>query len=38
MGSVVFGFFGILGGLKRSQFTNKQNKILKEKFNVRFAQ
>ena len=31
MGSVVFGFFGILRGLKRSQLTNKPNKILKGK-------
>ena len=31
MGSVVFGFFGILRGLKRNQNTNKHKKILKGK-------
>ena len=31
MGSVVFGFFGILRGLKGSQNTNKHKKILKGK-------
>ena len=38
MGSIVFRFFGILRGLKRSQHTNKHNKTLKGKSNVRFAQ
>ena len=31
MGSVVFGFFGILRGLKRSQNTNKHKKNTKRK-------
>ena len=36
MGSVVFGFFGILRGLKRNQHANIHKKILKGKIQCTF--